>query len=77
MALNIRKVTAQRAENNQKIIKRQFLYYFNRNCLFHYLDTLCPGLVFYLTIFSQNDLNHYRVNHYHNISNFNIHIWIW
>ena len=33
MALNIRKVTAQRAENNQKIIKRQFLYYFNRNCL--------------------------------------------
>ena len=34
MALNIRKVTAQRAENNQKIIKRQFLYYFNRNCLY-------------------------------------------
>ena len=33
MALNIRKVTAQRAENNQKII-RQFLYNFNRNCLF-------------------------------------------
>ena len=32
MALNIRKVTAQRAENNQKL-KRQFLYYFNRNCL--------------------------------------------
>ena len=43
MALNIRKVTAQRAENNQNY-KRQFLYYFNRNCLFHYLDTLCPGL---------------------------------
>ena len=35
MALNIRKVTAQRAENNQKIIKRQFLYNFNRNCLFY------------------------------------------
>ena len=35
MALNIRKVVAQRAENNQKFIKRQFLYYFNRNCLFH------------------------------------------
>ena len=34
MALNIRKVVAQRAENNQKFIKRQFLYYFNRNCLF-------------------------------------------
>ena len=37
MALNIRKVTAQRAENNQ-IIKRQFLYNFNRNCLFIYLE---------------------------------------
>ena len=35
MALNIRKVVAQRAENNQKFIKRQFLYYFNRNCFFH------------------------------------------
>ncbi len=34
MALNIRKVTAQRAENNQK---RQFLYYFNRNCLFLFI----------------------------------------
>ena len=44
MALNIRKVVAQRAENNQKFIKRQFLYYFNRNCLFHYPRTLCPGL---------------------------------
>ena len=52
MALNIRKVVAQRAENNQKFIKRQFLYYFNRNCLFsknfmsrtlrihHYLEML-------------------------------------
>ena len=37
MALNIRKVTAQRAENNQ-IIKRQFLYNFNRNCLFFILN---------------------------------------
>ena len=44
MALNIRKVVAQRAENNQKFIKRQFLYYFNRNCLFHLSRTLCPGL---------------------------------
>ena len=35
MALNIRKVVAQRAENNQKFIKRQFLNYFNRNCLFY------------------------------------------
>ena len=37
MALNIRKVTAQRAENNQNN-KRQFLYNFNRNCLFIYLE---------------------------------------
>ena len=44
MALNIRKVVAQRAENNQKFIKRQFLYYFNRNCLFSLSRTLCPGL---------------------------------
>ena len=48
MALNIRKVVAQRAENNQKFIKRQFLYYFNRNCLFHYPRTLCPGLLLYV-----------------------------
>ena len=48
MALNIRKVVAQRAENNQKFIKRQFLYYFNRNCLFHYPRTLCPGLFKYI-----------------------------
>ena len=47
MALNIRKVVAQRAENNQKFIKRQFLYYFNRNCLFSLISrTLCPGLIF-------------------------------
>ena len=43
MALNIRKVTAQRAENNQNY-KKTISIYFNRNCLFHYLDTLCPGL---------------------------------
>ena len=42
MALNIRKVVAQRAENNQKFIKRQFLYYFNRNCLFHYQELYVP-----------------------------------
>ena len=34
MALTIRKVAAQRAEINQNIIKRQFLYNFNRNCLY-------------------------------------------
>ena len=54
MALNIRKVVAQRAENNQKFIKRQFLYYFNRNCLFHLSRTLCPGL---LTNYLLEDIN--------------------
>ncbi len=34
MALNIRKVTVQRAKIIKKIIKRQFLYFFNRNCLY-------------------------------------------
>ena len=42
MALNIRKVTAQRAEIIKNYKRRQFLYYFNRNCLSFYLDTLCP-----------------------------------
>ena len=35
MALTIRKVAAQRAEINQNIIKRQFLYNSNRNCLYY------------------------------------------
>ena len=48
MALNIRKVVAQRAENNQKFIKRQFLYYFNRNCLFHYQELYVPDSLFLL-----------------------------
>ena len=34
MALNIRKVVAQRAENNQKFIKKTISILFNRNCLF-------------------------------------------
>ena len=56
MALNIRKVVAQRAENNQKFIKRQFLYYFNRNCLFHLSRTLCPGLsIIKFTNYNLND----------------------
>ena len=32
MALDIRKVTAQRAENNQKFIKKTISIFFNRNC---------------------------------------------
>ena len=56
MALNIRKVTAQRAENN--LIKRQFLYYFNRNCLFHLSRyfmsrTLLILMFIFLRIFSK------------------------
>ena len=50
MALNIRKVVAQRAENNQKFIKRQFLYYFNRNCLFTYQELYVPDSSFYLSL---------------------------
>ena len=50
MALNIRKVVAQRAENNQ-FIKRQFLYYFNRNCLFSLIQELyVPDSFHFLTI---------------------------
>ena len=49
MALNIRKVVAQRVENNQKFIKRQFLYYFNRNCLFY--QELYVPLPIYLRYF--------------------------
>ena len=41
--INIRKVTAQRVENHQ-IIKRQFLYYFNRNCLYLLSWNFCPSL---------------------------------
>ena len=44
MALNIRKVVAQREKS--KFIKRQFLYYFNRNCFFSLSRTLCPGLFY-------------------------------
>ena len=50
MALNIRKVVAQRAENNQKFIKRQFLYYFNRNCLFHLSKNFMSRTLSVLTV---------------------------
>ena len=50
MALNIRKVVAQRAENNQKFIKRQFLYYFNRNCLFSLIQELYVPDSFWISI---------------------------
>ena len=48
MALNIRKVVAQRAENNQKFIKRQFLYYFNRNCLFSLIKNFMSRTLFFV-----------------------------
>ena len=47
MALNIRKVTAQRAENNQKIIKDNF-YIISIEIVFSLSDTLCPSLFFFL-----------------------------
>ncbi len=44
MELNIRKVTAQRAENNQKIKKKTISIYFNRNCLYLLIQELyVPG----------------------------------
>ena len=47
MALNIRKVVAQRVKI---IIKRQFLYYFNRNCLFSLIQELYVPDSFFLFI---------------------------
>ncbi len=45
MALNIRKVVAQRAENNQKIYQKDNFYILDRNCLFSLIQDLCPGLI--------------------------------
>ena len=47
MALNIRKVTAQRAENN---LKDNFYIISIEIVFFTYLDTLCPGLLLFLII---------------------------
>ena len=59
MALNIRKVTAQRAENNQK---RQFLYYFNRNCLFLFiLELYVPAYLMLDDIVSIVNAAHYKI----------------
>ena len=44
MALNIRKVVAQRAENNQKFIKDNF-YIISIEIVFFTPRTLCPGLI--------------------------------
>ena len=46
MALNIRKVVAQRAENNQKFIKDNFYIISIEIVFFTYPRTLCPGLYF-------------------------------
>ncbi|MDH8846826.1 hypothetical protein PYI50_12045, partial [Staphylococcus epidermidis] len=50
MALDIRKVTAQRAENDQKFIKKTISIFFNRNCLYLLI------LELYVPAFSLNDL---------------------
>ena len=46
MALNIRKVVAQRAENNQKFIKDNFYIISIEIVFFTYPRTLCPGLFY-------------------------------
>ena len=48
MALNIRKVVAQRAENNQKFIKDNFYIISIEIVFFTYPRTLCPGLLLYV-----------------------------
>ena len=52
MALNIRKVVAQRAENNREFIKDNFYIILIEIVFFTYPRTLCPGLFLYI--------NHYR-----------------
>ena len=47
MALNIRKVAAQSAENNQKIYKKDNFYTISIEIAFFiHPETLCPGLAF-------------------------------
>ena len=46
MALNIRKVVAQRAENNQKFIKDNFYIISIEIVFFSLSRTLCPGLFY-------------------------------
>ena len=60
MALNIRKVVAQRAENNQKIYKKDNFYIISIEIVFFftYPRTLCPGLF----IFVPNTVSYYLVN---------------
>ncbi|RUN05629.1 hypothetical protein VSE3_09705 [Staphylococcus epidermidis] len=49
MALNIRKVTAQRAENNQKNYKKDNFYIISIEIVFFiYLGTLSPTLFIYV-----------------------------
>ena len=49
MALNIRKVTAQRAENNQKNNKKDTFYIISIEIVFFiYLGTLSPTLFIYV-----------------------------
>ena len=48
MALNIRKVVAQRAENNQKFKKDNFYIILIEIVFFTYPRTLCPGLSFFV-----------------------------
>ncbi|WP_305807489.1 hypothetical protein, partial [Staphylococcus hominis] len=60
---NIRKVTAQRAENNQKNYKKDNFYIISIEIVFFHLSRyfMSRTRFFILLFFSQNDLNHYRV----------------
>lgn len=50
MALNIRKVAAQSAENNQKIYKKDNFYTISIKIVFFiHPETLCPGLAFIIS----------------------------
>ena len=68
MALNIRKVVAQRGENNQKFIKRQFLYYFNRNCLFHLSKNFMSRTLYITNVLSFTSQSH-STFHFFNVLN--------
>ena len=55
MALNIRKVVAQRVKII--FIKRQFLYYFNRNCLFSLIQELYVPDSYYFSYSSSSKVS--------------------
>ena len=62
MALDIRKVTAQRAENNQKFIKKTISIFFNRNCPYLLiLELYVPAYLMLDDIVSIVNAAHYKI----------------